>query len=214
MKETNPICVLSGDYKQYCDYIKSQGATYRYDPRWVHGSGETTVVGFHFEEIVEIGTFAQRADADKIRALVTLMLKTKPFPKPFLLPKKAEPMKAGEIRKLPKVNSPMWTDQWAYQGTAKLPYIISGKRVGGYNGLESALEWACSCRSWMTGHRQNCKHIVAVMMKEGILITVGSPTMNPEIKKDFEKYLAQQAANKIQSEKSPLEERGRRFRTE
>jgi hypothetical protein len=125
-----------------------------------------------------------------------------------------EPLKSGEIRELPKTNSPMWTTQWAYQGTARVPYIVSAKRVGGYNGMESGLEWQCSCRSWTTTMpRHNCKHIVAVMLKEGILVTASVlPSMNPEMKKDFEKYLAQKQESMVKS-KSAFEEKGRRFRT-
>ena len=44
----------------------------------------------------------------------------------------------GEIRKLPKSSSPMFTDQWSYQGSAKAPYIVS--RKGGYKGTGYATE--------------------------------------------------------------------------
>jgi hypothetical protein len=33
--------------------------------------------------------------------------------------------KEGDIWKFPKSNTPMWTDQWGYQGSSKTPYIIS-----------------------------------------------------------------------------------------
>jgi hypothetical protein len=86
-------------------------------------------------------------------------------------------MKSGEIRKLPAASSPMFVSQWAYQGTAKYPYIIS--RKGGYKGTgyateaQKAQEWQCSCKSWTTTvPRQKCKHIVAVMLKEKILVDV------------------------------------------
>ena len=83
-------------------------------------------------------------------------------------------MKSGEIRKLPAASSPMFVSQWAYQGTAKTPYIIS--RKGGYKGTgyateaQKAAEWACSCKSWTTTvPRAACKHIVAIKLKEGLL---------------------------------------------
>ena len=41
-------------------------------------------------------------------------------------------MQSGEIRKLPAASSPMFVSQWAYQGSAKAPYIVS--RKGGYKG--------------------------------------------------------------------------------
>ena len=75
----------------------------------------------------------------------------------------------GEIRKLPKSSSPMFVKQWSYQGSAKTPYIVSRKQ--GYAG--KAQGWQCSCKSWTTTvPRQKCKHIVAVMLKEKILVDV------------------------------------------
>ena len=83
-------------------------------------------------------------------------------------------MKSGEIRKLPAASSPMFVSQWAYQGTAKTPYIVS--RKGGYKGTgyateqQKAQEWQCSCKSWThTVPRADCKHIVAIKLKEGLL---------------------------------------------
>ena len=83
-------------------------------------------------------------------------------------------MKSSEIRKLPKSSSPMFVEQWSVQGSAKAPYIVS--RKGGYKGTgyateaQKALEWQCSCKSWTTTvPRQNCKHIIAVKLKEGLL---------------------------------------------
>jgi hypothetical protein len=127
-----------------------------------------------------------------------------------------EPMKLGEIRKLPKANSPMWTTQWAYQGTARVPYIVSAKTVGGYNGLESGLEWACSCKDWCKHvPRQNCKHIWEVHKREGFLITASTlPQMPAEMKKDFQKFLDDKNAAMVSSQQSPFAEKGRKFRTQ
>ena len=79
------------------------------------------------------------------------------------LPKDA-PMKKGEIRKLAKATSALWTDQWLVMGTAKAPYVISKKQKTG--------EWQCSCPDW-SKHvpREDCKHILKVKMQEGILVT-------------------------------------------
>ena len=128
-------------------------------------------------------------------------------------------MQNGEIRKLPKANSPMWSEQWAYQGTAKSPYIVSAKKKAG-NGITSGWDqtWGCSCPDW-TKHspRVACKHILAVQLKEKIQVTPSdlmSGNMNPETKKEFEKFLAQKSKAVVQSGKSALEEKGRKFRTE
>lgn len=127
-------------------------------------------------------------------------------------------MKNGEIKKLPKGNSPMWTEQWVYQGSAKAPYIISSKKKPG-NGSTTGwdLQWACSCPDW-TKHspRADCKHIIAVKLKEKMIVEVSVPSsMDPAMKKDFEKFLAQKQADGVQSSKikhGALEEKGRRFR--
>jgi hypothetical protein len=100
-------------------------------------------------------------------------------------------MQSGEIRKLPKSSSPMFVEQWSYQGTAKAPYIVS--RKGGYKSTgyatpeQKAQEWQCSCKSWTTTvPRQNCKHIVAVKLKEGLLKDVTPIDWNPKpVKKTY-----------------------------
>jgi hypothetical protein len=89
-------------------------------------------------------------------------------------------IQSGEIRKLPKSSSPMFTDQWAYQGSAKAPYIVS--RKGGYKGTgyatpeQKTQEWQCSCKSWTTTvPRADCKHVIAVKLKEKIMVDI-TPT--------------------------------------
>ena len=138
-------------------------------------------------------------------------------------------MKSGEIRKLPAASSPMFVSQWAYQGTAKTPYIVS--RKGGYKGTgyateqQKAQEWQCSCKSWTTTvPRQKCKHIVAVMLKEKILVDVtpaewkSDPVKKPAgdhvvISKDeheeYKKFLAARGTRKAGNQ---FDEEGRRFR--
>jgi hypothetical protein len=135
-------------------------------------------------------------------------------------------MKSGEIRKLPKSSSPMFTTQWAYQGTAKTPYIISCRQ--GYKGngyateQQKAQEWQCSCKSWTTTvPRQNCKHIIAVKLKEGILKDVtskplivvkpekGHVVISEEEHEAYKKFLAARGTRKAGNN---FDEEGRRFR--
>jgi hypothetical protein len=144
-------------------------------------------------------------------------------------------MQSGEIRKLPKSSSPLWTDQWSYQGSAKAPYIVS--RKGGYKGTgyateaQKAAEWACSCKSWTTTvPRQKCKHIVAVMLKEKILVDAtptewksdsvkhplilvkpekGHVVISKEEHDEYKKFLAARGTRKAGNQ---FDEEGRRFR--
>ena len=113
--------------------------------------------------------------------------------------------KEGDIWKLPKSNSPMWTDQWGYQGSAKAPYIVSKKDEGHSNGSTTADGWACSCMSF-TRHtpRTPCKHILNVMMKEGLgqagkktLSKVGLATLTDADESAFLEWKRQQAALKV-----------------
>ena len=140
----------------------------------------------------------------------------------------------GEIRKLPKSSSPLWTDQWSYQGSAKAPYIVSRKQ--GYKGngyataQQKAQEWQCSCKSWTTTMpRQNCKHIIAIKLKEKILVDVTPTEWIPKKKyplimvkseKDsvviskeehdaYKKFLAARGTRKAGNQ---FDEEGRKFR--
>lgn len=74
----------------------------------------------------------------------------------------------GEIWKLPKSSSPMWTHQWGYQGSSKAPYIVSHK-TDGVTGSTTSDGWACSCMAFTRNTpRTPCKHILNVMLTEGI----------------------------------------------
>ena len=137
-------------------------------------------------------------------------------------------MKSGEIRKLPAASSPMFVSQWAYQGTAKTPYIVSRKQ--GYKGngyateQEKAQEWQCSCKSWMiTVPRADCKHVIAIKLKEKILV-MAPPTKHPLIlvkpekghvviseqeHKEYKKFLEARGTRKAGNQ---FDEEGRRFR--
>ena len=137
-------------------------------------------------------------------------------------------MKSGEIRKLPAASSPMFVSQWAYQGTAKTPYIVSRKQ--GYKGngyateQQKAQEWQCSCKSWTTTvPRADCKHVVAIKLKEKILVDV-TPTKHPLIlvkpakghvviseqeHEEYKKFLEARGTRKAGNQ---FDEEGRRFR--
>jgi hypothetical protein len=147
-------------------------------------------------------------------------------------------MQPGEIRKLPKSSSPMFTAQWSYLGSAKAPYIIS--RRGGYKGTgyatpeQKAQEWQCSCKSWTTTvPRADCKHIIAIKLKEGLLKDVtptsyydknwgnvkyplivvkpekGHVVISEEEHEAYKKFLAARGTRKAGNN---FDEEGRRFR--
>ena len=137
-------------------------------------------------------------------------------------------MKSGEIRKLPAASSPMFVSQWAYQGTAKTPYIVSRKQ--GYKGngyateQERAQEWQCSCKSWTTTvPRAACKHIIAVQLIEKILV-MATPTKHPLImvkpekghvvisEEEHEAYKKFLAARGTRKAGNNFDEEGRKFR--
>ena len=137
-------------------------------------------------------------------------------------------MQSGEIRKLPAASSPMFVSQWAYQGSAKAPYIVSRKQ--GYKGngyateQQKAAEWACSCKSWTTTvPRADCKHIVAIKLKEKILV-MATPKKHPLIlvkpakghvviseqeHEEYKKFLEARGTRKAGNQ---FDEEGRRFR--
>jgi hypothetical protein len=107
--------------------------------------------------------------------------------------------KEGDIWKLPKASSPMWTEQWGYQGSAKTPYVVS-HRSENANGSTTEDGWACSCANF-TRHtpRTKCKHILNVMLKEGMAVKSATAKIaNVDQKKlaAFEKWEKEQAALK------------------
>jgi hypothetical protein len=126
------------------------------------------------------------------------------------------PMKNGEVRKLPKSNSPMWTTQWTVQGTAKAPYVVS--RTVNPKGSTTAEGWACSCPNF-TQHspRTECKHILKVMLSEGVKPSAAPVALMPEDQQEaFQKFLRQQAAAGTPAlpagASKPLFTTGRKFR--
>lgn len=125
-------------------------------------------------------------------------------------------MKNGEIRPLPKANSPLWTRQWAAQGSAKAPYVVSKKE--GFNGATTSEGWACSCPDF-TRHtpRADCKHICWVKKFENIALGAAPVALLPKEQQEaFQKFLRQEAAagNKTipLGKPRPFITQGRKFR--
>lgn len=114
------------------------------------------------------------------------------------LPKATIVRKEGDIWKLPAVNSPMWTSQWAYQGSAKEPYIVSQRTDGVTNGSVTNDGWACSCMNFTRNTpRTECKHILKVMMSEGKTVNKAKGAMantDDAQLKAFKQWQMEQAA--------------------
>lgn len=73
----------------------------------------------------------------------------------------------GSMWKLDKANAPFQSEQWGYQGTAKLPYVIT-HYFNKVDGSTTQDGWACSCMSFTQNvPRTPCKHILNVMLNEG-----------------------------------------------
>ncbi len=135
------------------------------------------------------------------------MDKVKPKPIEFgkggIVPQKPTLVrKEGDIWKLPKASSPLWTTQWGYQGSAKTPYVVS-HRTENANGATTEDGWACSCANF-TRHtpRTKCKHILNVMLKEGMgtgkdfLSSTKIANVDQKKLAAFEKWEKEQAAIK------------------
>jgi len=141
----------------------------------------------------------------------------------------AQNMKNGDYRKLPQSSSPLWMSQWAVQGTAKAPYIVSKKVfAANYSASTTDQGWACSCPNF-TQHtpRTECKHILKVMLGEGVKpglspdlssCNYGAPVASlPDDQQDaFQKFLRQQAERGTPAlpagKTKDLFAKGRRFR--
>lgn len=109
--------------------------------------------------------------------------------------------KEGDIWKMDKSNSPMWTEQWGYQGSSKIPYVISHNPTRS-NGATTNDGWACSCPGFCRNTpRTPCKHILNVRLKEGYvdLHTKGAAKLanvDAAKLKAFEAWEREQAAAK------------------
>ncbi len=104
--------------------------------------------------------------------------------------------KEGDIWDIPRSISPMWTKQWGYQGSSKMPYIISfnPERT---NGSTTDEGWACSCPNF-TRHtpRTPCKHILNIMLKMGKVTVTATAKANASQGDlaEFEKWKREKAA--------------------
>jgi hypothetical protein len=120
-------------------------------------------------------------------------------------------MKNGDVRKLPKSNSPMWSEMWAVQDTATVPYVVFAKKKAG-NGITTGwdMTWGCSCGCT----NGNCTHIILVKLKEGFSVdsTAIVGALDSKTKKKFENFLAHKQTKVV--EFNSLKEKGRKFRTE
>jgi hypothetical protein len=213
--------VLAGNHREYTDYVKTMGFN-AYTANFIEGPK----VGVHVPRIVVIGTFHEREDSHDILQYAKICLEIDgkivyshlehtpmknqkstatlayPVNKPplFSAAGKFQP-KVGDIWELPKSNSPMWTQQWGYQGSAKAPYIISRRDEGHANGSTTNDGWACSCMSFTRNTpRTPCKHILNVIVKYslGVVKTATAKMANVDDAKlkEFEKWQREQAALK------------------
>ncbi|SRR6266496_497617 len=141
----------------------------------------------------------------------------KPILKVHLMPAPKAEHKQGDVWKLPKGNSPLWTEQWAYQGSAKSPYIVSRKQDHKYDGVTEE-SWACSCMNWTRNMpRVDCKHILQIKLKEKVQAT---PQKIARLSNDqqaaFEKWQREQAEKGIVvgniPEGADFTPKGRKFR--
>lgn len=144
--------------------------------------------------------------------------------KPILMVMPKAPVKhtEGDIWELPAVNAPFMSKQWAYQGSASTPYVITHYQTK-RDGAVTKDGWACSCMNFTRKTpRTECKHILKTMMKSGVKPTAeGKLAAVPdETLKAFQKWQREQAAAGVPvgvgaSEKGKLnmfENKGRKIR--
>ena len=124
---------------------------------------------------------------------------TKATKKPIQLVKPTQLVKpqsgffTGEVRKLPAVNSPIWTTQWSVAGSAKDPYIVSRKKAWSLIGGNVTSEgFACSCMAFTRNTpREDCKHILKVKLFEGVSTAA---KVTPVADKEYAEFLKLKAA--------------------
>lgn len=157
---------------------------------WQYAMLRCTGCGVHHNQAAWTGEFCENCNPEA--ALEKIMSKPKFQPK------------EGDIWQLPKAGSPMWTKQWGYKGSSTAPYIISHRStlVGMSNGATTTDGWACSCPNFTRKTpRVPCKHILNVMIKEGLGGTISSPAVKMANVDDaklraFQEWERQQAALK------------------
>ncbi len=116
------------------------------------------------------------------------LLVVNPTPKPVHV--------EGDIWELPTVNAPFMSKQWAYQGSASTPYVITHYQQK-RDGAVTKDGWACSCMNFTRKTpRTECKHILKVMMKSGVKPTVEAKLAGvpDDTMKAFQKWQREQAA--------------------
>lgn len=121
-------------------------------------------------------------------------------------------LEKGQFRRLPKSSSPMCTQQYAYRGSAKAPYIISRKTSGG----GTLVEWQCGCGSWTsTVPRTDCKHIIEIKKAEGLLVDIsqGLDALKPKLAKALAPKNTKAKAAAAPGEPVQLFATGRKFRS-
>jgi hypothetical protein len=133
--------------------------------------------------------------ANQTQGAVAEAMKVKMMPK-------ATERKQGDVWRIPKTNSPMFTEQWGYQGSGKLPYIISRKDHA--DAGTTADRFCCSCPAFTSNgrkpvitHRDDCKHILKVKLFEGIGLTAVASGVSPAHAKEYAEFLKQKAQKKL-----------------
>jgi len=149
--------------------------------------------------------------------------KDNPTGKPILLVKPSPELvrKQGDIWVLNKANAPFNSKQWAYQGSAKTPYVIT-HYISKKDGATTEDGWACSCMSFTRNTpRTPCKHILNVMLKENVpgvnKASAKMANVDDEKLKAFQKWEREQAAKEKHKPTSGAELKhfgatGRKFR--
>jgi len=174
---------------------------------------------FHKTSETYRGGLCSKCRDAKMKIMKPILL-AKPAPvqmplQKIMLPQ--QPMKNGDVRKLPTANSPLWTVQWSVMGTAKLPYVVS-RNPGHANGATTSEGWACSCPNFIQHTpRTECKHILKVMQLENVKPASPPVASLPEDQQEaFRKFLLQQAERgtpaRPAGKTKPLITQGRRFR--
>ena len=109
----------------------------------------------------------------------------------------------GEVWKHVSGPSPFNSEQWSYQGSAKVPYVITHYHAR-VDGSTTGDGWACSCMNFTRNvPRTPCKHILTTMLQNGMTpkgVTPKSAKINASLSDDdaaqFEKWKREQAEKK------------------
>ena len=115
--------------------------------------------------------------------------------KPALGAYKAKPIGTkGEVTRLPKVNSPMWTTQYSVVVSEACTYIVSQIAAAPYDGNVTGDGWACSCMAFTRNMpREDCKHILKVKLFESMSTAAKT---SPVHDKEYAEFLKLKAKEK------------------